>query len=249
MEKSATHQVRRLDNKCKSNTVPLSKLPKDEHLHARIATLDPEALSDAELLSLLLAKRQKNGTALELGRQLIQKFGGLSELGGLSVQQLSNEYGMGTKNAVQLLAAFEFATRSAQEKMLRKPMNSADAIYKAMAPRLAHKNNEYVIIILLDTKLQAVRTVELSRGNCNTALCEPRDVLHEVIINSAPAFVLVHNHPSGDPAPSRQDVSLTKRVQQASEFMNIRFVDHLIIGRPSSDRHSGYYSFTASGVL
>lgn len=249
MEKSATHQVRRLDNKCKSNRISISKLSKDEHLHTRIATLGPEALSDAELLSLFLKERQKHGTALELGRQLIHKFGGISELGGLSIRQLSNEYGIGSENAVQLLAAFEFATRSAQEKMLRKPMNSAEAIYQAMAPRLAHKNNEYVIIILLDTKLQAVRTVELSRGNCNTALCEPRDVLHEVLISSAPAFVLVHNHPSGDPAPSRQDVSLTKRVQQACEFMHIRFVDHLIIGRASPNHHNAYYSFTASGVL
>jgi len=117
--------------------------------------------------------------------------------------------------------------------MRRAPMNSADAIYDAVAPRLAHERQEHVLIILLDTKLRGVRTIELSKGNTDSVLCEPRDVLHQAIINQCPAFVLVHNHPSGDPAPSQADFKMTRRIFEASKIMGIRMVDHMIIGRPS----------------
>jgi len=221
----------------------------EECPYTRLVRFGPEALSDAELLALFLEKKERWNSAIQQGRQLIHKFGGLPELGGLSIKQLSGEYGVSTKGAVQLLATFELAARCAKERMTRQPMNSAESIYQAMAPRLAHKKIEYVFLILLDSKLQATQTVELSRGNAGTALCEPRDVLHQVIINRASAFVMIHNHPSGDPGPSRQDLSLTKKVQQAAEFMNLRFVDHLIIGRPRDDNRKADYSFTEAGVL
>ncbi|MGB2403237.1 MAG: JAB domain-containing protein, partial [Akkermansiaceae bacterium] len=92
-------------------------------------------------------------------------------------------------------------------------------------------------------------TIELSKGNADTALCEPRDVLHHVLIHGAASFVLVHNHPSGDPRPSRQDILLTKQIRQACEPMRVRFVDHLIVGRSSDHHASPYHSFAAAGVL
>lgn len=188
-------------------------------------------------------------SAIEVGRQLLQKHGSLTELGGLSVKQLSREHGLGPAKAAQLLAAFELGARCANEKMTRVPMNSAEAIYQAMAPRLAHERNEYVLAILLDNKLRTLRTIVISEGNSHTALCEPHDVLHHVIINQAPAFVLVHNHPSGDPRPSEQDFSLTQRVSEAASIMHLRFVDHMIIGRPSPDYAKPYYSFVEAGRL
>jgi len=237
------------------NTIEIPGLPSDtaifneEHPHARFTRLGPQALSDAELISLFFKHVSTNGNPVEIARKLITQFGGISELGALNIERLSGESGMNTSSSIRLLAAFELASRCAEERMMRKSMNSAEAIYQAMAPRLAYKNSEYVLIVLLDGKLRALRTVELSKGNGRTALCEPRDVLHQVIINKALAFVLVHNHPSGDPGPSRQDLALTKKVQQASEFMNLRFVDHIIIGRPADDRQKSYYSFTEAGVL
>ena len=227
----------------------IEKISHEECPYTRLVRLGPEVLSDAELLSLVLEQGTNSDSSIKQGRQLIHKFGGFSELGGLSIKQLAGESGMSVKKAVQLLVSFEFSARCAKERMTRLPMNSAESIYQAMAPRLAHKKIEYVSLILLDSKLQAMQTVELSRGNAGTALCEPRDVLHQVIINQASAFVMIHNHPSGDPGPSRQDLSLTKKIQQASEFMNLRFVDHLIIGRPRDDNRKPYYSFTEAGVL
>ena len=227
----------------------ISDLPEEERPRERLARLGSSALSDAELMAIFLRVGVKGSSAIEVGRKLIRKYGSLSELGGLSVGELSAEHGLGPAKAAQLIAAFELGARCAKEKMVRIPMNSAEAIYQAMAPRLAHERKEHVLIILLDTKLRATRTIELSKGNAHTALCEPRDVLHHVLINQTSAFVLVHNHPSGDPSPSRQDSLLTKKIAQACEIMQLRFVDHLIVGRRSDDYHNPYYSFTSSGAI
>jgi len=227
----------------------ISDLPKEERPRERLARLGSGALSDAELLAIFLRVGVVGCSAIAVGRKLIQKYGSISELGGLSVNELSKEHGLGPAKAAQLIAAFELGKRCANEKMKRTPMNSAEAIYQAMAPRLAHERQEHVIIILLDSKLRAMRTIELSKGNSNTALCEPRDVLHHILINQSSAFVLVHNHPSGDPSPSRQDLQLTKNIASACEFMHLRFVDHMIIGRPGYTHQQAYYSFTGAGVL
>ncbi len=228
-------------------TIP--DLPEEERPRERLARLGASSLSDAELLAIFLRIGVVGSSAIEVGRNLLKKYGSLTELGGLSVKELSEEHGLGPAKAAQMIAAFELGARCANEKMTREPMNSADAIYQAMAPRLAHEKTEHVLIILLDSKLRAKRTIELSKGNADTALCEPRDVLHHVLINQASAFVLVHNHPSGDPTPSRQDLALTKKIKDACEMMRLRFVDHMIIGRPSNDHAKPYYSFTGAGVL
>lgn len=224
-------------------------LPENERPRERFARLGSSSISDAELLAIFLRVGVKGSSAIEVGRKLLQKHGSLTELGGLTVRELSREHGLGPAKAAQLLAAFELGARCANEKMSRVPMNSSDAIYKVVAPRLAHERTEHVLIILLDTKLRGVRTIELSVGNMNTALCEPRDVMHHVLINRAAAFVLVHNHPSGDPTPSRQDLALTRNLVEAANTLRIRFVDHMIIGRPSEGQHEAYYSFAASGHL
>ncbi len=224
-------------------------LPKNERPRERFARLGASSVSDAELLAIFLRVGVRGKSAIEVGRKLLKKHGSLTELGGLTVKELSMEHGLGPAKAAQLLAAFELGARTANEKMRRAPMNSPDAIYDAVAPRLAHERKEHVLIILLDSKLRGVRTIELSVGNANTALCEPRDVLHHVLINRASAFVLVHNHPSGDPSPSKQDISLTRNLSEASGLLRIRFIDHVIIGRPADDRDHAYYSFASDGRL
>jgi len=227
----------------------IHELPENERPRERLARLGAGALSDSELMAIFLRVGVPGCSAIEVGRKLILKYGSLNALGGLSVKELSQEHGLGPAKAAQLLAAFELGKRCAEEKMVAVPMNSAEAIYQAMAPRLAHERNEYVLIILLNTKLQATRTIELSKGNSQTALCEPRDVLHHVLINQAPSFALVHNHPSGDPSPSRQDITLTKNISHACEIMRVRLVDHVIIGRPNNHTPHPYYSFASAGTL
>ena len=228
-------------------TIP--DLPENERPRERFARLGASAVSDAELLSIFLRVGVKGSSAIEIGRKLLKKHGSLTELGGLTVKELSREHGLGPAKAAQLLAAFELGTRSANEKMNRAPMNSVEAIYSTVAPRLAHERKEHVLILLLDSKLRGIRTIELSVGNANTALCEPRDVLHHVLLNQVTAFVLIHNHPSGDPSPSKQDIVITRNLAEASELLHIRFIDHMIIGRQSEERHKPYYSFAEDGRI
>ncbi len=224
-------------------------LPESERPRERLARLGAASLSDAELLAIFLRVGVRGASAIEVGRKLLQKYGTLTDLGGMEMEELAREHGIGPAKAAQLLAAFELGKRCAKEKMHRMPMTSPSAIYQAMAPRLAHERKEHVLVILLDTKLRAVRVIEVSQGNATASLCEPRDVLHQVLVNQATAFVLVHNHPSGDPEPSRQDHRLTLRIRDACELMNLRFVDHMIIGRSSNDRKKPYTSFKEVGIL
>lgn len=224
-------------------------LPEEERPRERLARLGATALSDAELLAIFLRVGVQGSSAIEIGRRLLDKYGSLSELGRLSVRELAQEHGLGPAKAAQLLAAFELGGRSAKQQMVRKPMNDCNAIYEAMAPRLAHERMEHVIVILLDNKLRAIRSIDVSQGNIDMALCEPRDVLHHVLINQAKAFVLVHNHPSGDPRPSRADIILTEKIKEASQVMNLQLVDHVIIGRPSSLYKKPYYSFSLDSRL
>jgi len=224
-------------------------LPKNERPRERLARLGASSISDAELLAIFLRVGVKGTSAIELGRQLLKKHGSLTELGGMSVKELSKEHGLGPAKAAQLLAAFELGARCANEKMRRAPMNSAEAIYEVVAPRLAHERQEHVLVILLDVKLRGVRTIELSKGSVDAVLCEPRDVMHHIILNHCPAFVLVHNHPSGDPSPSRADFKMTRRISEAAEIMGVRFVDHLIVGRPCDDQPSPFYSFASEGRM
>lgn len=224
-------------------------LPENERPRERFERLGAGALSDAELLAIFLRVGVPGESAIEVGRKLLLKHGSLNALGGLTVKELSLEHGLGPAKSAQLLAAFELGARCASEKMSQVLMNSPAAIYDAVSPRLAHERKEHVLIVLLDSKLRATRMVELSVGNADTALCAPRDVLHHVLINRATAFVLVHNHPSGDPAPSRQDLKLTRTIAEAAELMQIRLVDHLIVGRQSDVGGQPYYSFAESGRI
>ena len=224
-------------------------LPENERPRERLARLGASSISDAELMAIFLRVGVKGTSAIDLGRQLLKKHGSLTALGGMSVKELAMEHGLGSAKAAQLLAAFELGARCANERMRRAPMNSADAIYDAVAPRLVHERQEHVLIILLDSKLRGVRTIEMGKGSANSVSCEPCDVLHHVLVSQCPAFVLVHNHPSGDPSPSRADVKITLRLSEATKIMGIRLVDHIIIGRPREGEEKSYYSFAVEGQL
>ncbi len=224
-------------------------LPKEERPRERLARLGAPALSDSELLAIFLRVGVKGASAIEVGRRLLNKYGGLSALGGLSVEALASEFGLGPAKAAQLLAAFELGSRSASERVDNQPMSNAQIIYDAVAPRLMHELNEHVVIMMLDAKLRVIRIQEISEGTIDKAICEPRDILHHVLIHRVKNYVLIHNHPSGDPAPSRQDIDLTNRLLDASKLMNLRLLDHVVIGKPSTQGGLPYYSFASQGRL
>jgi DNA repair protein RadC len=147
-----------------------------------------------------------------------------------------------------LIAAFELGRRVALEQVDRIALDSPQLLYDHFAPQLAHLNQEKLMVVLLNTRLHMVAAVEISSGTVSQRLAHPREILHPVVNRNAYAFFLMHNHPSGDPSPSNQDQQLTTRIRDASELLQIRFIDHVIIGRPGVGR-SPYYSFRESGLI
>jgi len=148
----------------------------------------------------------------------------------------------------KLAAAFELGRRAAAERRAVVPLDSPECTYDYFAPQIRHLPCESLRVALLDTRLRATRFVIISHGSVNETIAHPRDILHPAVLHQAHAFLLVHNHPSGDPSPSRADRELTRRVSDAAGLLQINFIDHVIIGR-ATPCHSAYFSFGEAGLL
>lgn len=226
----------------------INDLPHDEKPREKLARHGAGALSDAELIAIFLGTGVVGESAIEIGKRLLTTYGNLSQISRLSLADLKLEHGLGPAKCSQLCASFEIASRIAKESVISTPINSPINIYTAMVPRLRHQTVESLHIMLADTRLCHIRTITISQGTVNQTTCHPRDVLRPVITNQAYGFVLVHNHPSGDPSPSLADDEMTKCIIKAAELMQVRFVDHIIIGQ-SLDGRDPYYSYRESSDL
>ena len=226
----------------------INDLPGQKRPREKMAREGAAALSDAELLAIFLRVGVKGESAIEIGQRLLEEHGGLSDLGRLELAQLTRERGLGLAKAAQLKASFELGARVARERATFRELDCPRAAFEVFAPQMGHLRHESLRIALLDTRLRATRLMVLSEGSLNETVAHPRDILHPVILHNSHGFLLVHNHPSGDPSPSRADRDLTSRIARAAELIRVEFFDHVIIGRPS-DRHEGYFSFREEGLL
>ena len=206
------------------------------------------ARSDAELLAIFLRVGVKGESAIAVGQRLLEKHGGLAALGRLGIAQLTREHGLGLAKAAQLAASFELGARVAREKATLLNLDCPQAAYEVFAPQMGHLRHESLRIALLDTRLRATRFLTLSEGTLNETVAHPRDILHPVVLHKAHGFLLAHNHPSGDPSPSRADRDLTRQVARAAALLRVEFLDHVIIGQVS-ERHGGCFSFREAGLL
>lgn len=223
-------------------------LPTEDRPREKLARFGPAALDHAELLALFLRTGVKGRSAIQIGRDLLHKFGSIGALGRLPVAALSKEKGLGLAKASQLAAAFELGARVAREQVRDTPLDSPEAIHDFLAPQLGHQSQEHALVLLLDARLRHTGTVPVSLGSVSETIAHPREILRPVIVQAAYGFILAHNHPSGDPTPSRADERLTRRLIEAAELMQLRFLDHVIIGRPSPGR-SPWYSFREAGIV
>lgn len=223
-------------------------LPDAKRPREKMAQDGASALTDAELLAIFLRVGVKGESAIEVGQRLLANHGGLAALGSLEIAQLAREHGLGLAKAAQLAAAFEVGSRVAREQAKSVMLDCPEAACKVFAPQMRLLNHESLRMALLDTRLRATRYHTISQGSLNETVAHPRDILHPVVLHKAYGFLLVHNHPSGDPSPSRADRELTKRVASAAALLQVEFLDHLIIGKPS-ERNEGYFSFKEAGLL
>lgn len=226
----------------------IHELPEQDRPRERLASLGAGALSDSELIAILLRTGMKGANAVEIGRQLIQRFGNLTELSRASVADIAKVKGVGKTKAVQLAAAFGLAKRIAHEEIARAPLDRPELVYQLLGAEMRQLGKESLRVVLVDAKLRLMRVEEVSLGSLNECLAHPRDILRPAISHNAYGFILVHNHPSGDPSPSEADRRLTMRISEAARLMQLTLMDHMIVGAPGPGRLP-YFSFREAGII
>jgi DNA repair protein RadC len=226
----------------------IREMPQDERPREKLATHGASALTDPELLAILLRTGVAGTNVIEVARNLLAKYGSLSGLSRCTVEELSNERGVKFAKAVQLVAAFGLGQRLARETLTKQKLDSPEVIHALVGAEMRMLRKESLRVVLLDTRYHLIRTEEVSLGSINESIAHPRDVFRPAVISSAYAVIVVHNHPSGDASPSQTDHSLTRRLAEAAELLQIKLLDHIIIGAPT-EGNPGYFSFKEAGVL
>ncbi len=222
----------------------LKELPPDERPRERLLAKGADALTDAELLAIIIRDGTRKETALDLARRLLARFGTLRDLRACSPSDLCAVNGIGPARAAQILAALALSSRINDTSLRRGvAFRASRDVFDLLHPRLRHEKQEIFLALLLDTRNRIQREIEISRGGLSAALVNPRDVLAPALTDKASALILVHNHPSGDPAPSPDDIRLTQRLKEACQLTGIRLLDHLVIAE------EGYISLADTGRL
>ena len=205
-------------------------LPPGERPRERLANYGSSALSTAELVAILLRTGRPGESALAMATRLIASFDGLPGLAKTSFGELAAQPSMGEAKAAQIKAAIEIGSRLRASTPIERPtINDPTDVYNLVSGDMAFLEQEYLRVLLLTTKNQVVDVVDVSRGTVNTTQTRPAEVFREAIRRTCPAIVIVHNHPSGDPTPSTDDVAMTRRLVEAGKLLDIEVVDHVIV--------------------
>ncbi len=226
----------------------IRELPKDDRPREKLIAKGAEALADAELIAILLGTGTQGTNAVDLARQLLRDFGSLANLSRCRAAELEKIRGIGPAKAVQLSAAFTLGHRLAHEAAALRKVDTPQAVCDLLGAEMRRLHKESLRVLLLDTRYQLRRIEEVSSGSVNESIAHPREIFRPAMLHSAYAVIVVHNHPSGDPTPSQSDHSLTRRLAEAAEIMQIKLLDHIIIGGTGAG-HAGYFSFKEAGIL
>ncbi|HTI98813.1 MAG TPA: DNA repair protein RadC [Dongiaceae bacterium] len=224
--------------------------PASERPRERLASKGPAALTDAELIAILLRTGLQGMNAVEVGAHLLRKFGSLQALARASVDDLRQVKGIGRDKAVTLLAAFTLARKMAEELQRESPvLDNPEAVVALLKGQNLIKGVETLQVLLLNTRRRLIRVEEISSGTLDTLLVHAREVFRPAIAANASAIVLAHNHPSGDPAPSEADIKVTRDLVRAGHLLKIEVLDHVILGRATEDRAKDYASLRELGYF
>lgn len=222
----------------------IKELPEDIRPRERLLKEGAEALSDIELLAILLRTGSREATALDLASLIMARFKNLHQLVDATVEELSEVKGVGLAKASQVKAALELARRLSQfsaspRPVVKSPGDAAGLVMEEMR----HLDREHFRALLLNTKNQVIGVDKVSVGTLNSSAVHPRELFRNAIRRSAASVILMHNHPSGDPAPSREDLDITRRLVEAGKIIGIEVLDHIIIG------DNKFISFKAKGLI
>ena len=210
----------------------------------KLARVGAGALGDNELVAIVLGQGQPRASALDLANTVLTVSGGVAGLARALHDDLTRIHGIGGARAAQVLAAVELGRRTvAHAASDRAQMTSPKTVAEYLLPQYGNRRVEQFGVVLLDTKHRVLRTTVLSVGTLDASIVHPREVFREAVAGGAAAIVLFHNHPSGDPEPSREDTRLTERLIAAGALMGIDVIDHVILG------DARYFSYREKGTL
>lgn len=210
-------------------------MPEDTRPRERLERSGPGALSNQELLAITLTTgsvtKGEKYTAIDLATQLLKRFESLKGLAQADFAQLKEVSGIGPAKACQIMAAFELGKRVAMfsgnvKPIIRQPTD----IFDYFRDQMSLLTKEVFRVVVLDTKNRIVKDQIISEGTLNASIVHPRDVFRVAIIHSAASIILLHNHPSGDPTPSQEDIDITRRLVEIGKIMDMKVLDHIIIG-------------------
>lgn len=212
-------------------TLMIRDVPKEARPRERLLADGPESLSNQELLALLLRTGTKEESVLQLSQRLLHHFEGLRLLKDATVEEMTSIKGIGEAKAIQILAAIELGRRISrlsydERYVIRSPEDGA----KYVMDDMRFLSQEHFVAIYLNTKNQVIHRKTVFIGSLNASIVHPREVFKEAIKRSAASVICAHNHPSGDPTPSREDIEVTRRLAECGRIIGIELLDHLIIG-------------------
>jgi DNA repair protein RadC len=233
-----------------STALKIKDQPASERPRERLAASGADALSNAELIAILLRTGLKGMNAVEVGKQLLVRFGSLQELARTSVDDLRKVKGIGRDKAVTLVAAFALAHKMAKELQDESPLlDNPENVVRLLRARNLVTDVETLQVLLLNTRRRLIRVEEVTDGTIDTLLVHAREVFRHAIAANASAIVLAHNHPSGDPAPSEADIKVTRDLIRAGQLLKIEVLDHIVIGRATEGRAKDYSSLRELGYF
>jgi DNA repair protein RadC len=214
----------------------IKDFPKEGRPRERFLKLGPEALSDAELFAILLRTGTKGENVIEMSNRLINEYG-LDKLLECSLNELQKIHGIGPAKAMQILTIAELQKRINQSKKPIKKISCAQDVFDHFHERLKDEKQENFYVLMLDTRNNIIGEHLVSKGILDASIIHPREVFKPAIKNSASKIILVHNHPSGDPDPSQEDLEITEKLMKAGEEVDIEVLDHVIVGK------DGFWAF------
>ncbi|OGW57073.1 MAG: hypothetical protein A3D21_00425 [Nitrospirae bacterium RIFCSPHIGHO2_02_FULL_42_12] len=219
-------------------------LPKPERPRERLKRFGPEALSAQELLALIIGRGVPQKSVMTIAQELLVKFGDIKTISEATLEELSQIKGIGFAKAAQIKACFELGKRQDLEPELKDfDIKDPQSVVKAIRASIKDKAKEHFKLILLNARNKIIGISTVSIGSLNASIVHPREVFKDAIMHNAYSVVLAHNHPSGDPEPSEDDIKMTRQLIDSGKILGIEVIDHIIVTQ------NKYLSFKAKGVI
>lgn len=223
--------------------IGIKDLPENMRPREKLMAGGETSLDEAELLAIIIGHGTRNMSALDLARLLLVKHKGIRGLKELSLEELTQEKGIGTAKAVSIKAAVELGRRAALDIQTRMTIKSPEDVKNIVMEEMRYFDREHFRVMYLDRKGGLLAMEDVSVGGLHSSIAHPREVFKPAIKKSANSVILIHNHPSGDTTPSREDIDITRRIMEAGSIIGIEVLDHIIIGEGT------YCSLKSKGLI